>query len=231
MVFIGKTCIHSKEIAIWFFLPPSFEIYSSSSDKGPSRWQMVIGAPSKGSAIWYDFPKMAVVVNKRLLISFCCREVALTWRGWYFNICLPFREQKQRGTLVSHIPASVTLSFMMFTIKEKGEKRPCVFVSAYRVRDTCQFFISLFSFFTSLFDFFLHGSFRNAHDPEVSVQLQCQLHWPPHLSVHAVSAEDGAGTPEPPAGQPGCYWDQHRYMRGNVWGDECEVTKKNYINT
>ena len=43
-------------------------------------------------------------------------------------------------------------------------------------------------------------SSRNADDPEVGVQLQRQLHRPPHLRLHALPAEDGAGTPEPAAG-------------------------------
>lgn len=54
-----------------------------------------------------------------------------------------------------------------------------------------------FPYFLSLC---LHLSYRDTDDPEVSLQLQCQLHWPPHLSVHALTTEDGAGTPEPPAG-------------------------------
>lgn len=57
----------------------------------------------------------------------------------------------------------------------------------------------------------IHLSSRNADDPEVSLQLQRQLHRPPHLRVHEIAAEDGEGTPEPTAGQPRGDRDQHRY--------------------
>jgi len=60
----------------------------------------------------------------------------------------------------------------------------------------------------------LHLSPRDTDDPEVSLQLQRELHRPPHLGVHALAAEDGARAPEPPAGQPGGHGDQHRYADG-----------------
>lgn len=71
----------------------------------------------------------------------------------------------------------------------------------------------------------LHLSSRNTDDPEVSLQLQCQLHRPPHLGVHALATEDGAGTPEPPAGQPRGHGNQHGYMHGcelsgKIWGGQ-----------
>lgn len=61
----------------------------------------------------------------------------------------------------------------------------------------------------SSFSSFLFSSSRDADDPQVSLQLQRQLHRPPHLGVHALAPEDGAGTPEPPAGQPGSHRNQH----------------------
>ncbi len=74
----------------------------------------------------------------------------------------------------------------------------------------------------------LHLSSRNTDDPEVSLQLQCQLHRPPHLCVHALTTEDGAGTPEPPAGQPRGHRNQHRYVHGREFSGKNRHTHTQY---
>lgn len=53
---------------------------------------------------------------------------------------------------------------------------------------------------------------RNTDDPEVCLQSQCQLHWPPYLSIHAFAPENGARTPQSPTGQPRSHRNQHRYL-------------------
>lgn len=53
---------------------------------------------------------------------------------------------------------------------------------------------------------------RNTDDSEVCLQSQCQLHWPPYLSIHAFAPENGARTPQSSTGQPRSHRNQHRYL-------------------
>lgn len=65
--------------------------------------------------------------------------------------------------------------------------------------------------FLCLVQFYL--SSRNADDPEVCLQPQCQLHWSTYLSVHALAPENGTRTPQSTAGQPRSHRNQHRYFQ------------------
>lgn len=155
-----------------------------------------------------QFPKITVVVNK-IKKSILYPAVAVKSqrcdgrlaRGWHFNICLLSGEQQQRRTLLILISASVTLlRGGNIYIKLRGwTQADCRCLCLLPLPREVKLLVKLFHFpyFLSLC---LHLSYRDTDDPEVSLQLQCQLHWPPHLSVHALTTEDGAGTPEPPAG-------------------------------
>lgn len=157
-----------------------------------------------------QFPKITVVVNKikkKHSVSCCCSKVAAMWcirlaRGWHFNICLLSGEQQQRRTLLILISASVTLlrgGGNIYIKLREWTQADCRCLCLLPLPREVKLLVKLFHFpyFLSLC---LHLSYRDTDDPEVSLQLQCQLHWPPHLSVHALTTEDGAGTPEPPAG-------------------------------
>lgn len=142
--------------------------------------------------------------------------------GWHFNICLHSREQQQRGALLIPISASVTLELLLDSLFKKNKKSLSCLVNEHKLTvrvcvcyfapQTSGFLIRLlyFPFLTTIL-LLLHFSSRNTDDPEVGLQLQCQLHRPPHFSVHALTAEDGAGTPEPSAGQSRGHWNKHRY--------------------
>lgn len=166
---------------------------------------------------------MSVVVTHWSIKSFWYPAVTERYRWydgrWHFNICLPSREWHQTGPLLVSISALCdTLELLLHCLKKvllcDWTQAARVFLLLYPTRQIVAF---------PMFFFPLHLSSRNTDDPEVSLQLQCQLHWPPHLSVHALTSEDGAGTPEPPAGQPRGHRNQHGYMHGcefsgKIWG-------------
>lgn len=118
-----------------------------------------------------------------------------------------------------------TLKLLLDSLKKKVKSLSCCVNEHKLTAGVCvcylapqrllsDYCISLF-FLPSSSSFLLHLSSRNTDDPEVSLQLQCQLHRPPHLCVHALTTEDGAGTSEPPAGQPRGHRNQHGYVHGH----------------
>lgn len=137
-----------------------------------------------------------------------------------------------------------TLELLLDSLKSKQKKKkkgPChavwmntswlqVCVSVtlpHRGWGSCQIIVFCTIFLPSSSSLPLHLSFRNADDPEVSLQLQCQLHRPPHLSVHALTTEDGPGTPESPAGEPRGHRNKHGYIHwrkfsGKIWGSQVQ---------
>lgn len=156
-----------------------------------------------------QFPKITVVVNKikkKHSVSCCCSKVAAMWcirlaRGDILTFVSSLgNSNKEEHYSFLFLPLLHSWGGGNIYIKlREWTQADCRCLCLLPLPREVKLLVKLFHFpyFLSLC---LHLSYRDTDDPEVSLQLQCQLHWPPHLSVHALTTEDGAGTPEPPAG-------------------------------